>query len=251
MNRVAEADLHAYVDGVLAEGRRAEVEAQLDANPDDAAKVADYAAQLRALRQLFDGVLDEPVPESLLRRSGARPTAGATGWRIAAALGWLALGAALGWTLKPAPPNAQLAAGMPKEAAVAHAVYAREVRHPVEVAAAEEQHLVSWLSKRLGGSVRAPKLDGLGYGLVGGRLLPSGQGAAAQFMYENAHGDRLTLYVRKRSKAQEDTAFRFAQEGKVAVFYWIERDFGYALSGETDRERLRALARAVYEQLTP
>ena len=32
----------------------------------------------------------------------------------------------------------------------AHSVYVPEVRHPVEVGAAEEAHLVQWLTKRIG-----------------------------------------------------------------------------------------------------
>ena len=55
--------------------------------------------------------------------------------------------------------------------------------HPVEVGADDEQHLVNWLSKRLGVKVRAPKLDDAGMSLVGGRLLPGENGPVAQFMY--------------------------------------------------------------------
>ena len=47
------------------------------------------------------------------------------------------------------------------------------------------------------------------------------------------------------------TAFRFAQEGPVSVFYWIDRDCGYALSGEIDKPSLARVASAVYRQLEP
>ena len=146
-----------------------------------------------------------------------------------------------------AQPDAPMIA---RRAALAHATYSPEVRHPVEVGADQEQHLVAWLSKRLGGEVRAPKLDGEGMALVGGRLLPRDPGPVAQFMYQNAQGRRVTLYVRTEGLDQRETAFRFAREGRVRVFYWIDRKFGYALSSaDMDREELLKLANVVYRQL--
>src|SRR2546422_8631539 len=52
------------------------------------------------------------------------------------------------------------------------------------------EHLVAWLSKRVGARVRAPKLDEAGMALVGGRLLPGESGPVALFMYQTAAGDR-------------------------------------------------------------
>jgi anti-sigma factor RsiW len=48
-----------------------------------------------------------------------------------------------------------------------------------------------------------------------------------------------------------ETAFRFAEESRVGVFYWIDRKLGYALSGEVDRSELLRIATAVYRQLNP
>jgi anti-sigma factor RsiW len=138
-----------------------------------------------------------------------------------------------------------------RDAMVAHAVYSPEVRHPVEVAAAEQQHLVQWLSKRLGAPVKAPVLSAQGFELVGGRLLPGEAGARAQFMYQNAAGERVTVYVcvSARGMASQPTAFRFEQNGPVSAFYWVDRDFNYALSGEMTRARLMQLSDQVYQQL--
>jgi anti-sigma factor RsiW len=94
-------------------------------------------------------------------------------------------------------------------------------------------------------------LNGIGYSLVGGRLLPGEQGPAAQFMYQDAQGQRLTLYVRTNREQRRETAFRFAQDGTVRVFYWIDRGLGLALSGELDKEELLRVATAVYQQLNP
>jgi anti-sigma factor RsiW len=128
-------------------------------------------------------------------------------------------------------------------------VYAPEVRHPVEVDAKEQEHLVKWLSKRLALNLKVPLLTGEGFELLGGRLLPGPEGPVAQFMYQDAGGKRLTLYVSKPNRSDTLSAFRFAQEGPVSVFYWIDRDCGYALSGELDRATLTRVAGTVYKQL--
>lgn len=206
----------------------------------------------QALHQLYDPVLAEPVPGRLR----ARPQR----WRAPAiAAGWVVLGLCAGtiagWQLhasRPAAPPQAEVPGFVKRAAVAHATYSPEVRHPVEVGADQEQHLVAWLSKRLGATVRAPKLEAIGYSLVGGRLLPGDNGPVAHFMYQTAQGRRITLYVRTAAAENRETAFRFAAEGNVKVFYWIDRKLGYALSSaDLRREDLLAVADAVYRQLNP
>jgi anti-sigma factor RsiW len=254
---VGESELQAWADHRLPADRRADVEAWLAAHPEEAERVAAYRALNEQLRAHFGAVLDEPVPERLSRfvPSGAR-------WRRAAAIAaWLAIGATVGgtagWELHALRAPAAVvvkpeAPVLARRAAVAHATYAPEVRHPVEVGADQEQHLVAWLSKRLGGEVRAPKLDTEGMSLVGGRLLPGDPGPVAQFMYQNAQGRRATLYVRTEGPDQRETAFRYAREGNVRVFYWIDRKFGYALSSaDMEREELMRLANLVYRQLNP
>jgi anti-sigma factor RsiW len=121
----------------------------------------------------------------------------------------------------------------------------------VEVGADQQDHLVRWLSKRLGTDLKAPMLAREGYDLVGGRLLPGAQGAVAQFMYQDSKGGRLTLYVSRVEKDEGDTAFRYSREDDVSVFYWIDGTVAYALSGAMPREELLAVANAVYRQLNP
>lgn len=206
----------------------------------------------QALHQLYDPVLAEPVPGRLRARPQRwRAPAIAAGWVI---LG-LCAGTIAGWQLHASRPAVPAQAEVPafvKRAAVAHAVYSPEVRHPVEVGADQEQHLVAWLSKRLGATVRAPKLETIGYALVGGRLLPGENGPVAHFMYQTEKGRRITLYVRTDTAENRETAFRYAAEGNVKVFYWIDRKLGYALSSaDLSREDLIKVATAVYQQLNP
>jgi anti-sigma factor RsiW len=243
---VTEAELHAYLDGGLSEGATAEIEAWIRAHPEDAERMRAYAEQNAALRSLYNPVLDEPVPAALLAvHSSARR-------RYAAAAAIFTLGIGLGWMVRGTFITPQMVpVSLAHLAATAHAVYSPEVRHPVEVTANEEQHLVGWLSKRLGTTLKAPKLAPLGYDLVGGRLLSGPQGPVAHFMYQDGRGQRLTLYVSRQRGEPRDTAFRFSQEDRVSVFYWVDGNFGYALSGEIKREQLLQVAEVVYKQLNP
>jgi len=254
---VGEAELQAWVDGRLDAARRAHVDAWLEARPEEAERLSAYRAARDQLHAQYDAVLDEPVPAALLQRAGP----GSGRWRAAAAVaGWIVLGAAVGgvagWELRAERAGAPAAqSDMPilaHRAALAHATYAPEVRHPVEVGADQEPHLIAWLSKRLGGNVKAPQLGAEGLALVGGRLLPRDPGPVAQFMYQNAQGQRVTLYVRTEAPDQRETAFRYARDGNVRVFYWIDRKFGYALSSsDLERDELLRLANVVYRQLNP
>ena len=250
---ITEGDLQAYADGRLLEPRRAAVEAWLATRPDEAERIAAYRRLASEVRAAYDSMIVEPVPERLARAAAPRMPIR----RMAAVVAWIvlgiAIGAPLGWQVRPervvtqtAPDGALIA----RRAALAHATYSPEVRHPVEVGAEDEQHLVTWLSKRLGVKVKAPKLDEAGMGLVGGRLLPGENGPVALFMYQNQNGRRLTLYVRTEASKNRETAFRYARENNVGVFYWIDRECGYALaSADLNKDELLKLANVVYKQL--
>jgi anti-sigma factor RsiW len=213
---------------------------------------AELKALSQALHQLYDPVLAEAVPARLLaRRRRWQAVALAAAWAI---LG-ICAGTIAGWQLHASrgvvSPQAEVP-GFVKRAAIAHATYSPEVRHPVEVGADQEQHLVTWLSKRLGAQVRAPKLESIGYSLVGGRLLPGDNGPVAHFMYQTEKGNRITLYVRTEAAENRETAFRYSAEGNVKVFYWIDRKLGYALSSaDLDKDGLLKVANVVYQQLNP
>lgn len=260
---ITEADLQAWVDTALPAARRAEVEDWLAAQPAEAERVRAYLEQKQALRSLFNPVLAEPLPENL--SALASPPSAAVierppkplleRWslqRIAASVLIALVGGLAGWMVHDRYPSAENLARtspLPHQAAVAHAVFSPDVRRPVEVGAENEDQLVAWLSKRLGTPVRPPKLGTLGFELIGGRLLPGNSGPVAQFMYQDATGQRLTLYVSTENTTNQDTAFRFAKEGQVNVFYWIDGKFGYALSAGIDKGKLARIATAVYDQL--
>jgi len=246
-------DLHAYVDGQLsAEGRR-RVDRYLEEHPEARQQVADYRALNQHLQQFFAPVMEEPIPPELLQRPPRRSRWRPLGLALAACL-LLSLGGLLGWQLRDQLELAPIdVAGTPeylvREAAMAYAVYSPEVRHPVEVYGNEKQHLVAWLSKRMRTRVRAPDLSGLGMQLVGGRLLSSEDGPGVMLMYEDSSGRRVILYACHAANDNRTTAFRFARQDGVSVFYWIDKDLSYALAGELDRPLLEAVADRVYQEL--
>src|SRR5689334_11922975 len=95
--RISEAELHAYADGLVDEARRAQIDAWLAERPEEAERVASWKRVDEDLRALFDPVLAEPVPEPLLRAAQDAAPRGRVRWRAAAlAASWAVLGAALG-----------------------------------------------------------------------------------------------------------------------------------------------------------
>lgn len=264
-----ESELHAFVDGLLEPAARARVQARLAIDPEAARTVEAWQRQRELLRGLHADLLLQAPPAPLLQAAQQlHHRSSRTGhwarWGGLAASVLVAFGA--GWSGHGHWAARQESAGrvavrgpdeFARQALLAHAVYLPEVRHPVEVGAAQQDHLVQWLSKRLDRPLKIPNLGAAGYELVGGRLLPGEKGARAQFMYQGAGGDRITLYVgaldaldaHGASSGGGETAFRFTTDGAVASFYWIDQGFGYALAGQQSRQRLLGLAEQVYRQL--
>lgn len=247
---VSDADLNAYLDGELDESRASRVEAWLAAHPDDAELVRDYRGLNQALQSVYGPLAEGEFPAGILDRSRRRaPPA----LRVAAVLGWLALGGLMGWLANDArPPSADLGPVVAR-AMAAHAVFVPEVRHPVEVGGGERKHLNAWLSKRLQHPVLAPDLGAVHYQLLGGRLLVDDGQPAAQFMYEEESGERMTLYVRSNPGKPESTAFHYAEGAGVRSVYWLDGQLAYALvsDGSDDRDALTRIADAAYRQLNP
>jgi len=263
--------LSAWIDGELPAEQRAEVEAWLREHPDDAARVRAWSADARSLRAALDPVLDETVPVALTQTVWRKGPAllPNLGWaRLAAAFALFVLGGAVGaglmWRAQApvAGGAAASASGWVQRAAVAHSVYVPEVRHPVEVRA-QEEHLSRWLTRRLDVPVKLFDLREQGFELVGGRLLPDASGPSAQLMYQAitppgaasaaTKPERVTVYLRKPDDATP-AAFRYEQQGELGLFYWVEGKSansgptGYALVGALPRDKLLALAEAIYRQ---
>jgi anti-sigma factor RsiW len=245
-------ELHAYVDGQLGvEGRR-RVEAYVEQHPEALEQIKDYQILKQQIQSLFNPVADEPVPDRFLR-----PRARVGLWRhlktlVAAGL-ILATGISIGLYLGTDLEFAEHAGlddidHIVNETVMAYAVYTPEVQHPVEVGADQKDHLVEWLSKRMGTHMRVPKLNQLGMQLIGGRLLATEYGPGALLMYESNAGRRIVLYACESD--EKATAFHFAEQQDVLVYYWIDGKLSYAVAGRIPRDKLLPLAKSAYDQLT-
>src|SRR6266699_1171373 len=255
---LTEDDLHAYADGQLSPERAAQVGDALEREPALAARVADIRQQNARLRDAFDPWLGEALPRELVDAAKSprsrRDRRAHRAWPVIvlAAAASLFIGIGLGWQFRnEVLQQAGTPVSFPRQAAITHALYAGDANRPVEIWANEEERMVRWLSKRLSFPLRAPNLNEFGFALVGGRLVAGNEKPGALFMYENADKQRISLLVRKDDARTRETAFRYAYEDGVGVFYWIDDACGYALSGKLERVQLLFVARLVYGQLAP
>ena len=243
--------LHAFVDGHLSEKDSAFVETWLNENPDRAEEIADWMAQNADIKEIFpqsEYEMREPQADTANVNAAPKPVL----TQIAAALVLLVIGASGGWILRGESTPAShtvITASLVQEAITAHAVYAADPQRPVEIAASEEALLIRWLSNRVGQQMVAPNLENKGFDLVGGRLLAVSEGPAAQFMYENAAGTRITLMAVRGDNGRM-AEFRFENNGETNSFYWQDQNLRYALVGDIARDDLSALATDVFDQLT-
>jgi anti-sigma factor RsiW len=257
---IEERDLHARIDGRLPPERSEAVESYLASDPELAQKWSEYAEQREALRAAFDGQHAEPIPARLrvapllaeLRSRRQRHLV-----RVAAAVLLVFLGGIGGWIAREIWPNltssasAMLARAVFQDAVAAHRTFSVETRHPVEVGANEEAHLVQWLSKRIGHRVIAPDLGTLGFRLIGGRLLPTEGGRpAAWFMYEDGKGIRLSCYFLSADPGRQ-TEFKYREQDGIGAFYWVDDGLAYAITANADRGLLLKVADLVYQQNAP
>ncbi len=244
---VTEDELHVYVDGELAADRRAAIETWLANHPEDAARVAAWRAQAEAIRARYGAVANEPVPERLTLAYITRTRRSWAGIAAAAAVAAFVIGGASGWIARGASASAPSEMEVfANEAIGAHRLYIGEVRHPIEVKA-EENHLLPWLSRRVGTALRAPDLSTFDLKLLGGRLLPGVNAPAALFMYESGSGERVTIYISRTTEPR--TSFRYKVSDKFGALRWSEGGYGWVVSGPDDKPRLKGIAERLYEQL--
>ena len=249
-----ERDIHMALDGELPEEECAGFQSWLEANPEMKARSLRFEADRARLRDTFAGVLDERVPDrlaGLVRGEAKRPSTGVRGWRMAAAAALLlALGAGGGYLagVGGLGLEAQAEEELAEEAIAAHTIYAAEQRHAVEVGADDKDHLLGWLSKRLGLTLIAPDLTAEGFELVGGRLLPAGQKTAALLLYEDGRGNRVSIYVTAEGAGKAKGIYR-DETGEASAVYWLDKGWGCAVVGALPQEQLLDVGRKAYRQL--
>ena len=213
------------------------------------AEVAEWASQNEQIRALVaDTATSTARVNSALKRHARLTPA----WASAAGIALFLLGAASGGVasfgyLSSEATSNQVAA-LSASSQTNFLVYASDIRHPIEVDAGQKEHMLSWLSKRLGEKIVAPDITNEGFTLIGGRLVTYAEKPAALIMYENPKGERLTLMVGHNENNQV-TGFRFSDQGNIQTLYWIDGPLGYAISASIGRDRLQDVAHSLNRQL--
>jgi len=251
---VQEDELHAFVDGRLPADRLAAVERYLHANPEEARRINAYMHQRAALRAaLLSDV--EPVPPHLRPANILRERVhrSRTTWQFAAGVVLaLGLGVGGGWVIwGPASPSANERAMkvLVQQGFATYSVFAPDVRHPIEVPAAERTHLTQWLSNRLQRPVTIPDLSRFGYTLLGGRLVATEQGgASALIMYAGSEGQRVSLLLRPM-RAEFHSTDQEHSERAMQLCAWITNGLGYALVGPKSDASLEVVADQIRDDL--
>ncbi len=244
-------DLLAFQMGTLPPDAALAMAARVAADPAAQAMLADWAAQDAALGALYAPIADEPVPArmtDIIRRTEAAPPPRRPLWQVAAAVAVMALGIGAGWFARDLAGVTPQMQSLHLAALQAHETFVAEVRHPVEVPASDSEHLKTWMSKRMGRDMQPPDFTATGFALLGGRIVPSAQGPAAFYMYEDASGARVTLYILPRGDRQS-TAFQFAQDDGAQTFFWMDEGLSCAVVGDIPRALLNTIAVAAYDQL--
>jgi len=267
-------DLHALVDGRLDDGRRIEVERWVASDAEALRTVDAWRTQNESLRALFDPVAAEEIPPEIARltarlrgrlpgndndvrrvwfkpwmravAAGLLLCAGATG-------GWLGRGVSheepvAGNDVTIAAEQSETLDSFVAEAATAHRIYTADDRQRGEMGGDDPSAINNFLSERVGRAVSGPDLSPRGYRLTVGRSLPTEMGPGAQFVYVGGGGQRLTLLAGS-ARGDKDGEVRFAQQGDMATFYWVEGGLAYALIGRASREELTDIAKMVYAGL--
>ncbi|MGH9839194.1 MAG: anti-sigma factor family protein [Blastocatellia bacterium] len=246
---VSNDDVHAYVDGQLPSELREHVERYLASHPELAADVAEWTLLNEQIKAL---VADTDAPPVRVESVSKRRTWLTPAWATAAGFALFLLGAASGGVASlnflSSEATKNQVATLSASSQTNFLVYASDIRHPIEVGAEQKEHMLSWLSKRLGEKVVAPDITDEGFTLIGGRLVAYAEKPAALIMYENPKGERLTLMI-GHNENNRDTGFRFSDQGNIQTLYWIDGPLGYALSASIGRDRLQSVAHSLNRQL--
>ncbi|HSC83707.1 MAG TPA: anti-sigma factor [Pseudomonas sp.] len=242
----SEDDLHAYLDERLSPAQRQAVETYLAANPAVAAQVAGWRRDALVLRTALAnlqplGANAQLDPQAIRRRQRA---ARQRGWATAAALLLaIGLGGSGGWLARS---QVLQAANPPMQDALeAHRLFALDRGAAVDVKVSQPAELQHWLAAHFSAAAPLPDLAAQGLHAVGGRLLATEQGAAALLLFEDAQGQRISLYLREPGTLYANMPSGERAEGDLQARYWSRGGYNYALVSHDGDPRSAALQQAL------
>ena len=261
-----ESDLHAFVDGELANGRLDAVRAHLETHPADAARVESWRRQNAAIRRAFEPVARDPAPRRAAEKDALRSgftdatprldliRAARRRRRAIATLGVFLGGAAVAllgavafsrFTYPPeqsfeSPPSLAPAA-QARRARLAWRSHAREVDRffdrPITDRAATAAAL-----QRATALPRIPDFSREGFELVTVRTMPGEAEPAAFLLYESPAHVRVGLIVERTP--EPDSGPVLSDDGGLRCLSWRAAGYSFSLVGPADPDTLRMLGRA-------
>lgn len=242
-------DLHAYLDGQLDDAGVLAIEAAIAQDAEIANKIASFRAQRVAIKQLYDPVLDEPVPDHLRKvvRDARRGARRQTMMRIAASVVFLVVGAAGGWFA-----NAYFASQdfllepFVREAVLAHELAITEKPKGLTINKTDEDNLSpSYLPADFGVPVKLPTLRRSELHPVALASGTGSKGSRVTVTYADRQDRRRTLFIRKFS-AGNNLPVKYRTTDGFPVLYWLDGPLVYILVGEGDRKELISIAEEIY-----
>lgn len=232
----SEDELHAYVDDRLEPTRRAEVQAWLTANPEQAARIEAWRNDARRLRTALAGFGDQPGGAQFdlgqfqrrVRQRRQRRLASAAVLLLA-----LGIGGVGGWQAR----QVTLAGNeLPMADAVqAHRLFAGS--EALDIQASDPTQLRDWLGRHFSRVGQLPDLTGYGFQPVGARLLSNEQGPAALLVFQDRQGQRISLFLRSPGERFERMPQGQRVEGQLEARYWSHGAYNFALVSAADDVR--------------
>lgn len=239
------ARLDPYLDGELADGEAAELEAHLRACPE----CAGLERRRRALRSaLRAGLPRFPAPDGLrarvraaLRAQGKQSFHYRLPWRplaVAAALVVVAVG------------SYQLALRRAAGNTLAEQVLASHVRslmpgHLADVASSDQHTVKPWFDGKLDFSPPVADFAGRGFPLIGGRLDYVGGRSVAALVYGRRR-HTINVFVSPASPATEDTPGTVTRQG-YHLLHWVGPEYSYWVVSDLGLPELRDFATLLQE----
>ena len=240
----SEDELHAYVDECLDPERRRAVELYLAANPVQAMRVEGWRRDARQLRVALSGAsgqaanprLDPTHVRRELRRRRQRHWAHA-----AVLLLTLGIGGLGGWQVR----EASLQASNPPmaDAVQAHRLFADA--SALDLSARDPARLQAWLGAHFRHVGNLPDLSAYGFTPLGARLLSNEQGPAALLVFEDAQGQRVSLFLRSPGERFARMPNGERTDGQLQARYWSRGDYNYALISAVSDSRSARLREAL------
>jgi anti-sigma factor RsiW len=246
--KISEIELHAFIDGALDAERSRQLEANINADPVLAQRVAAFRSDKEMLSRVYATLIDRPIPKEwlALAHGSAVPARPSISWRligsIAAAVVLFVAGTIVYWQVRTSQSSEIVQAALD---ARAHVVHAERI---VTVKAGMGAKYDAVLSATVALNVKVPDLRRQGYHLAELRLYPnSPSGGAAELLYRDDNDRLFTLYLRRSGgTARFD---QFERDG-LRVCVWQDEELSTVMAGDVSTAAMQRLASLAYTGLT-